>query len=342
MTAVQHKSIIRRILDEAFNQGNLAIVDELVAPDGISHHLSWGTPANRTGLKQLIAMFRTAFPDLHCIIEDEIIQGDKIVAHWTMRGTHRGPFLGNSPTNKPILAQGLIYARIENGQIVGTQRLYADGKFGGKDGKATFMETQWRGLQAAGKEAEKNKFPFLINNGRTNVVWQNAYLDQENEFVMDRFPYTFNEMNPADMDELRVKPGDLVEGRPLAMADGQPVAATHIAAVTGEPVTEVQASLARMASAGYELDDHQRLVGAALTLRPTAHRIRVRGNDRYAWCGCDTLFLPIRLDEPGPPAQGDHDLEVEVPRLVHEILELHRDHRWQLSIHRGSIQVLPA
>jgi arsenite oxidase large subunit len=99
----------------------------------------------------------------------------------------------------------------KDGKIVGTKRLYADGKFGGKDGKATFMETKWRGLQAPGKEAEKNKWPFLINNGRTNIVWQNAYLDQDNEFVMDRFPYPFIQMNPQDMAELNVKQGDLVE-----------------------------------------------------------------------------------------------------------------------------------
>ena len=99
----------------------------------------------------------------------------------------------------------------KDGKIVGTKRLFADGEFGSKDGKATFMETKWRGLQAAGKEAEKNKWPFLINNGRTNIVWQNAYLDQDNEFVMDRFPYPFIQMNPQDMTELGVKQGDLVE-----------------------------------------------------------------------------------------------------------------------------------
>jgi arsenite oxidase large subunit len=99
----------------------------------------------------------------------------------------------------------------KDGKIVGTKRLFADGKFGSKDGKATFMETKWRGLQAPGKEAEKNKWPFLINNGRTNIVWQNAYLDQDNEFVMDRFPYPFIQMNPQDMAELGVKQGDLVE-----------------------------------------------------------------------------------------------------------------------------------
>ncbi len=99
----------------------------------------------------------------------------------------------------------------ENGKIVGTQRLYTDGKFGGEDGKATFFETQWRGLQAEGKQEEKDKFTFLINNGRTNHVWQNAYLDQEEELVTDRWPYPFIQMNPADMDEIGVKEGDLVE-----------------------------------------------------------------------------------------------------------------------------------
>src|SRR5207253_3255460 len=53
-----------------------------------------------------------------------------------------------------------------------------------------------------------------------------------------------------------------------------------------------------------------------------------------------TLYL--RLDEPGPPAQGGYDLEVEVPKLVYEILEIPRDRHWQISIHRGSIQVLPS
>ena len=99
----------------------------------------------------------------------------------------------------------------KDGKIVGTKRLFADGKFKSKDGKATFMETKWRGLQAPAKEAESKKWPYLINNGRTNIVWQNAYLDQDNEFVMDRLPYPFIQINPQDMAELKVKAGDLVE-----------------------------------------------------------------------------------------------------------------------------------
>jgi len=99
----------------------------------------------------------------------------------------------------------------ENGEIMGTKRLYADGIFGGEGGKATLFEAQWRGIQEPGKQEEKDAFPYLINNGRTNHVWQNAYLDQENELIVDRWPYPFIEMNPADMSELGVSEGDLVE-----------------------------------------------------------------------------------------------------------------------------------
>jgi anaerobic selenocysteine-containing dehydrogenase len=55
------------------------------------------------------------------------------------------------------------------------------------------------------------KWPFLINNGRTNHVWQSAYLDQQNELVIDRWPYPFIQMNPQDMADLDLKAGDLVE-----------------------------------------------------------------------------------------------------------------------------------
>jgi molybdate transport system ATP-binding protein len=55
-----------------------------------------------------------------------------------------------------------------------------------------------------------------------------------------------------------------------------------------------------------------------------------------------TWKLRVRLDEAGPPAQGDFDLEVEVPHLVYEILEIGHDRRWDFSIHRGSIHPLPS
>jgi len=98
----------------------------------------------------------------------------------------------------------------KDGKIIGTKRLYADGKFG-KEGKAKFMATQWRGLDAPGKQQEKEKFPYLVNNGRANHVWQSIYLDQFNDFVMDCWPPPFLEMHPDDMNELGLHAGDLVE-----------------------------------------------------------------------------------------------------------------------------------
>jgi arsenite oxidase large subunit len=60
-------------------------------------------------------------------------------------------------------------------------------------------------------DEQKARYRFLVNNGRANHVWQSAYLDVENELVMDRWPYPFLEMHAEDMAELGVKAGDLVE-----------------------------------------------------------------------------------------------------------------------------------
>ncbi|RIA55692.1 arsenate reductase (azurin) large subunit [Dichotomicrobium thermohalophilum] len=117
----------------------------------------------------------------------------------------------------------------EDGKIIGSPRLYTDGKFGTEDGKARFCVAEWTGLQAPGKEEQKAKFPFLINNGRANQVWQSAYLDVDNELVMDRWPYPFIEMSPDDMSDLGINEGDLVEvfndsGSTQAMAYPTPTA----------------------------------------------------------------------------------------------------------------------
>ena len=114
---IRTDSLICRIFEEAFNQGNLAVVDELLSPDHLTHNAFGGAPNGPQGLKWLIAMFRTAFPDLKCAVGDEIREGDKFSAHWTMRGTHKGSFLGNPPTGKPVVVQGIIFARTENGRI---------------------------------------------------------------------------------------------------------------------------------------------------------------------------------------------------------------------------------
>ncbi|MGF1630336.1 MAG: arsenate reductase (azurin) large subunit [Kiloniellaceae bacterium] len=130
--------------------------------------------------------------------------------------------LGNNGFQEPA-------QRLEGETIIGTDRLYTDGNFSTDDGRARFMDAPWRGLQAAGKQQQKDRHDFLINNGRANIAWQNGFLDQDNDFVMDRFPYPFIEMNPEDMASLGIKEGDLVEvyneaGATQAMAYPTPTA----------------------------------------------------------------------------------------------------------------------
>jgi hypothetical protein len=62
-------SLIQRIFHLAFNLGNLAIIGELVVINGVTHAISWGSPANQAGLKRLVAAYRIGHPDLHCTIE---------------------------------------------------------------------------------------------------------------------------------------------------------------------------------------------------------------------------------------------------------------------------------
>lgn len=102
----------------------------------------------------------------------------------------------------------------ENGELVGTPQLYTDGVFtrhGREDGKALFCAAGWRGWQAEGKAQEEANHDFWINNVRANIFWQNQFLDQENEFIQDRFPYPFVEMNEDDMALLGIGAGDLIQ-----------------------------------------------------------------------------------------------------------------------------------
>jgi alkylmercury lyase len=80
------------------------------------------------------------------------------------------------------------------------------------------------------------------------------------------------------------------------LADGEPVAVAQLATAAGWPVEDVESALRAQTSA--ERDDHGRLVGLALTLRPTTHHVTVGGRTLFAWCASDTLMLPVILGRP--------------------------------------------
>ena len=111
-------SILYQILDQAFNQGDLSILDELIAPDAAARIPIWGITTSLQGLKHMIVTLRTAFPDLHCIMEDEIREGEKYAAIWSLQGAHEGKYFGNPPTGREVTVQGFIFARTMDDKIV--------------------------------------------------------------------------------------------------------------------------------------------------------------------------------------------------------------------------------
>jgi alkylmercury lyase len=94
----------------------------------------------------------------------------------------------------------------------------------------------------------------------------------------------------------RVEGAQLLPHAIRLLSDGEPVALAQLAAAAGWSVEDVEAELRAQTSA--ERDDQGRLVGLALTLRPTTHRVTVDGRTLYAWCATDTLMIPVILGRP--------------------------------------------
>lgn len=109
MSVKKNKEAVRRVIEEAFNKGNLAVVDGVMSTEYV-YHSSLGDAKGPDGFKKTVNMFRTAFPDIHSTIEDIVAEGDKVATRATLRGTHRGEFMGIAPTDKKInvAVSGLI------------------------------------------------------------------------------------------------------------------------------------------------------------------------------------------------------------------------------------------
>jgi steroid delta-isomerase-like uncharacterized protein len=118
MTAETNKATIRRMVEEIQNGDNLALIDELLTPTFVNHTPAPGLSPDREGIKQLLSMFRAAFPDGVTTIEDMIAQGDKVVTRKTYRGTHQGEFLGIPPTGRRVSVGLIDMMRLVDGKVV--------------------------------------------------------------------------------------------------------------------------------------------------------------------------------------------------------------------------------
>jgi steroid delta-isomerase-like uncharacterized protein len=114
----QNKALVRRIPEELFNKGDLSVADQVFAQDYVEHvERPPGYPSGVPGIKQFVADFRAAFPDLQYTVEDVLGEGEKVVLRTTVRGTHRGPFLGIPATGKQATWSEIHIGRLANGKL---------------------------------------------------------------------------------------------------------------------------------------------------------------------------------------------------------------------------------
>ena len=108
MTAEQNKLLVRRLVEEAVNPGNLDVLDELA--EG----------AMAVAARRWIGPFRDSFPDFQMEIIDLIAEGEKVAAHFRCSGTHLGEWMGHPPTGRRFQDVDEIYIfRVSNGKLAG-------------------------------------------------------------------------------------------------------------------------------------------------------------------------------------------------------------------------------
>jgi steroid delta-isomerase-like uncharacterized protein len=117
MPAEENKAVARRFID-ALNQGDLPTALGMLAPNYLDTDAPAGIPRGPEGWQQTHRVFFDAFPDLQITIADQIAEGDRVMSHWTARGTHTGELLGLPPTGKAVTVTGVSVGRIADGLFV--------------------------------------------------------------------------------------------------------------------------------------------------------------------------------------------------------------------------------
>jgi steroid delta-isomerase-like uncharacterized protein len=110
----QNTQTIQKLF-EAFNHDDLRPYETLVAPDYVGPQ---GDARGPAAFRAIVGGLRTAFPDIHYIVDDLIAGGDQVAVRWHWTGTHKGAFRGHPPTGRSVTNSGLGIFRLRGGRIV--------------------------------------------------------------------------------------------------------------------------------------------------------------------------------------------------------------------------------
>ena len=103
---------------QVLNSGDFERTGEFLAPDFISHEVPPEYGAGIDGWIKYFTDFRAGFPDLHFTIDETVSEGDTVVCHCTMTGTHQGDFMGITATGKRVEIRGVDIAHFSGGKGV--------------------------------------------------------------------------------------------------------------------------------------------------------------------------------------------------------------------------------
>lgn len=111
--------IARRFFDEIFSEGKLNLVDELFAAEYVGHPSEHEeTTRGPQGVREYVGALRGGVSDLTVAVDDQVVEGDKVVTRWTARGTHDGELMGIAPTGRTAAVTGITIQRILDGKVV--------------------------------------------------------------------------------------------------------------------------------------------------------------------------------------------------------------------------------
>ena len=116
-----NSEIVRAFIEEVLNQGNIEASGKYFWDDMVEQVPLPGQGPGLEGLKNVLRGIKTAFPDIHWKIEEQIAEGDKVVTRFEWTGTHRGTFLGVPATGRSVKVWGVVIDRFERGKIKDTR-----------------------------------------------------------------------------------------------------------------------------------------------------------------------------------------------------------------------------
>jgi steroid delta-isomerase-like uncharacterized protein len=116
VSVVKNKAILRRIIEEVWNKGDMSLINE-----HISHDFFYKSPfeeySGRDAYQQMAAGFRAIFPDFHTVIDDIVGEGEKLAIHVTETGTMKGELMGIPPTGRKFNITVAYFYRFADGKI---------------------------------------------------------------------------------------------------------------------------------------------------------------------------------------------------------------------------------